>query len=229
MSGGFILRLDQLESYSPRLRLYYQYKADCLPCTTPTIHALLHIADTIEVLGPVWAWWSFPIERECGFQQRSIMSRRFPYVNLDRSLVRQAQLDQITLLYDLSEELGLVPDNTEIEEYLPECKPLFSDRTTVTQTQNTDEGYVLLSPHEPRELDVGTRSKILASLAIQFSTTTDVIDHYLPKKLQEWGKLHISGDDEIVRTSDHTEFDPDASRDATFVRVGCCCGSSGHL
>ena len=126
MSGEFV-GLNWLEPCSPRLRLYYQYKADRLPCTTLTVHALLHIADTIEVLGPVWAWWSFPIERECGFQQRSIMSRRFPYVNLDRSLVRQAQLDQITLLYDLSSELALVPDDTEIEEYLPECKLLFKN------------------------------------------------------------------------------------------------------
>ena len=91
-----------------------------------TIHALLHVTDSIEVLGPVWAWWSFSIEQECGFQQQSIMSRRFPYVNLDQLLVRQTQLDQITLLYDLSRELALAPD-TKIEEYLPECKPLFKN------------------------------------------------------------------------------------------------------
>lgn len=126
MSSKFI-ELNWLEPYSPWLRLYYQYKADRLPCTTLTVHALLHIADTIEVLGPVWAWWSFPIERECGFQQRSIMSRRFPYVNLDRSLVRQAQLDQIALLYDLSGELAPGPDGAEVEEHLPECKPLFKN------------------------------------------------------------------------------------------------------
>ena len=125
--SGKSLELNRLEPYSPRRRLYYQYKAERLPCTTLTIHALLHVADTIEVLGPVWAWWSFPIERECGFQQRSIMSRRFPYVNLDRSLVRQAQLDQIALLYDLNKELAPAPDDTEIEEYLPECEWLFKN------------------------------------------------------------------------------------------------------
>ena len=61
MSGKFV-ELNRLELHSPWLRLYYQYKADRLPCTMLTIHALLHVADTIEVLGPVWAWWSFPIE-----------------------------------------------------------------------------------------------------------------------------------------------------------------------
>ena len=63
---------------------------------------------------------------------------------------------------------------------------------------------------------------MLASLAIQFSTTADVIERYLPQKLQEWGKLCISGDSEIVRASDHAELDPDASRDATFIRVSRC-------
>ena len=58
MSGKFI-ELNRLEPHSPQCRLYYQYKGDRLPCTTLTIHALLHVADTIEVLGLVWVWWSF--------------------------------------------------------------------------------------------------------------------------------------------------------------------------
>ena len=125
--SGKSLELNWLEPYSPRRRLYYQYKAERLPCTTLTIHALLHVADTIEVLGLVWVWWLFPIERECGFQQWSIMSRWFPYMNLDQSLVRQAQLDQIALLYDLNKELAPAPGDTEIEEYLPECEWLFKN------------------------------------------------------------------------------------------------------
>ena len=70
---------------------------------------------------------------------------------------------------------------------------------------------------------------MLASLAIQFSTTTDVIERYLPQELQEWGKLRISGDNEIVRASDHTELGSEASRDATFVRVGRRSNSCGYL
>lgn len=70
---------------------------------------------------------------------------------------------------------------------------------------------------------------MLTSLAIQFSTTADVIERYLPAKVQEWGKLRISGDNEVVRASNHAELEPDASRDATFVRVGLRCGSSGYL
>jgi hypothetical protein len=30
------------------------------------IHALLHIADAIKAMGPVWATWAFPTERACG-------------------------------------------------------------------------------------------------------------------------------------------------------------------
>ena len=70
---------------------------------------------------------------------------------------------------------------------------------------------------------------MLASLAIQFSTTVDVIKQHLPQKLQEWGKLRISGDNEIVRASDHMDLDTDTSRDATFIRVGRCCDLSAYL
>lgn len=84
-------------------RFYYQYKPERLPCMTLTVHALLHVADTIETIGPVWTWWSFPIERQCGRFQRKIKSRKHPYVNLDNYLLQHAQLKQIKMIYNLSD------------------------------------------------------------------------------------------------------------------------------
>jgi hypothetical protein len=55
----------------------------------------------------VWAWWSFPIERECGYLKRAMKSRRFPYSHLANYVVQKAQLEQIKLNYELSEELVL--------------------------------------------------------------------------------------------------------------------------
>ena len=80
-------------------RFYYQYKLERLPCMTLTIHALLHVTDTIETIGPVWAWWSFPIERQCGRFQQKIKSRKHPYTNLDNYLLQDAQLKQIKTIY----------------------------------------------------------------------------------------------------------------------------------
>ena len=64
-----------------------------------TIHALLHIADSIEMVGPVWTYWAFAMERYCGSLQPAIRSRRYPYASLNRYLVDQAHLVHLKLIY----------------------------------------------------------------------------------------------------------------------------------
>ena len=90
-------------------RLYYQYKPDRLPTCPLTIHALLHIADSITALGPVWAYWAFPMERYCGTLQRAIQSRRFPYSSASRFITEMAQLNQIASVYDIAGVPALRP------------------------------------------------------------------------------------------------------------------------
>ena len=36
----------------------------------------VHVANTIETISPVWMWWSFPIEQQCGRLQQKIKSRK---------------------------------------------------------------------------------------------------------------------------------------------------------
>jgi hypothetical protein len=78
-----------------------------------TIHALLHIAPTIRAMGPVWAYWAFPMERYCGDLLRHIKSRRFPYPNINSYVTSCAHLTQITLLYDLHGKLDLLPPKSD--------------------------------------------------------------------------------------------------------------------
>ena len=80
-----------------------------MPACPVTIHALLHIADRIEFVGPVWCYWAFPMERYCNRLKPAIRSRRFPYASLDRFVLEDAQLTQIKAIYNLSEELALRP------------------------------------------------------------------------------------------------------------------------
>jgi hypothetical protein len=77
------------------------------------VHALLHIADSIENAGPVWAYWAFPTERYCGQLQPAIRSRRYPFANIDNHVVATAQLSQIRILYSLEEQLSLKPAKTD--------------------------------------------------------------------------------------------------------------------
>ena len=71
---------------------------------TLTVHGLLHVADTIERIGPVWAWWSFPIERQCGRLQRHITSKRRPFVNLDNYITLAAQFKIAKLIYNITDK-----------------------------------------------------------------------------------------------------------------------------
>lgn len=57
-------------------------------------------------MGPVWCYWAFVMERYCGTLTPDIKSRRFPFASLDRNVLEQAQLTQIGLSYNISEEFN---------------------------------------------------------------------------------------------------------------------------
>ena len=88
-------------------RIYYQLSPDRVSACPVTIHAILHIPDSIEASGPVWVSWAFPTERYCGSLVPAIRSRRFPFPSLDRYIAELAQLTQIKMLYNLEEILSL--------------------------------------------------------------------------------------------------------------------------
>ena len=71
---------------------------------TLMVHGLLHVADMIERIGPVWAWWSFPIERQCGRLQRHIISRHRPFANLDNYITLAAQFKTTKLTYNITND-----------------------------------------------------------------------------------------------------------------------------
>lgn len=87
--------------------LYYKHDPIRVAACPLTIHALLHIAPSIRIMGPVWAYWAFPMERICGDIGRNIRSWRFPYKSIDHYVASHAQLTQVRLLYNLHEELSL--------------------------------------------------------------------------------------------------------------------------
>lgn len=88
-------------------RLYFQDDMDRLPVCTLPLHYLLHIADNIRKLGPVWNYWAFSMERFCGSLGGSIHSRKHPYASLARRVLELAQLFQLKSVYHLMHELDL--------------------------------------------------------------------------------------------------------------------------
>ena len=93
-----------------------------------TTHALLHVADDIKNAGPVWATWTFVMERYAGSLLPAVKSRLNPYGSLAQRVKRLAQLQHIKILYDLDEALDfrqrMWDDDISCKESIIEpCEP----------------------------------------------------------------------------------------------------------
>ncbi|KAF9487453.1 hypothetical protein BDN71DRAFT_1367081, partial [Pleurotus eryngii] len=56
---------------------------------------LLHVASNIRNCGPVWATWTFFMERMCGVLQMGLRSRVQPWANLNKRLLHMTYLSQL--------------------------------------------------------------------------------------------------------------------------------------
>lgn len=80
-------------------------------------------------MGPVWTYWAFPMERICGDIGRNVRSRRFPYKSINHYVASRAQLTQVTLLYNLHDELSLKRPalrERQLDFVSPLCKLTYS-------------------------------------------------------------------------------------------------------
>jgi hypothetical protein len=104
--------------------LYYQNAPERAAACPVTIHALLHVADCIEWLGPIWAYWMFPTERLCSEIPRAAKSRRFPFEAINLHLVNSAHLQSTIIRFQLDLAPPPAP-NTHTRTLSPHlCKSL---------------------------------------------------------------------------------------------------------
>ncbi|KZT72992.1 hypothetical protein DAEQUDRAFT_743254 [Daedalea quercina L-15889] len=191
--------------------IYYQHDSMRLSACPVTIHALLHVADSILLSGPVWASWSFPMERYCGILKPAIRSRRFPFVALDNYVADTAQLAQLKVVYSAAEALGLrspVRDHsTSIPGYIE-----------IDTHALLDDTCALLPPKRvPETLADGLRDKILGCLSTRYDVPGAAVRFLLPQKIARWGKVQILGGGDLIRSSNLGGSRED-SRNASFVR-----------
>ncbi|KAI0073761.1 hypothetical protein K474DRAFT_1649089 [Panus rudis PR-1116 ss-1] len=185
--------------------LYYQQNPSWLATCPVTIHALLHIADSIVAASPVWAYWAFPMERYCGALQPAIRSRRYPYASLNRYVVdHDARMKQIKLRYDLQNELSRGTSSRDNRVIFPNY-----------------ETCSLLTPQETVILTTGQRTQALGGLSTRFTGLDfeDVKRMFVASaKVEEFGRLQIFEDGDQARTSNLGQKKSEDRRDATFVR-----------
>ncbi|KAF8904553.1 hypothetical protein CPB85DRAFT_1376903 [Mucidula mucida] len=175
---------------------YYQHNPVRIAVCPVTVHALLHIADSIRDMGPVWCYWAFPMERYCGQLSPYIPSRRRPFRSLDRYVTESTQLTQLMVIYNLFNLLNLRPLWKQVEGTF--STPLFTKRVT---------------------------NSVCAALATRFSTATKKVKvqtirpHLQLVHIRQWGRVRrIDSDAGDTIRAVLTSTTTDDSRDATFVR-----------
>lgn len=110
-------------------RIYYQHNPDRMQTCPVNVHYLLHIADSIEAVGPISCYWAYPMERFCSFIGASVKSRRFPYTNIARRIRDTAQIRVAKELYDLHNVISFgqtrasTDEELETEKAKADCLP----------------------------------------------------------------------------------------------------------
>ena len=174
-------------------------------------------------MGPVWAYWAFPMERYCGDVVRNIRSRRFPYASINKYITSRAQLTHITLLYDLDEKLCLQPPAShDWNLILHLCTfSFFHASTNLLIYFNLDPLYVPTPPMRSAEsIKHSLWLKLTASLAMRFDVTTQTVRQLIPKESQfiQYGRVYQLEGGDIMHACELNQRQSD-SRDMSFVRV----------
>ena len=91
-----------------------------------TVHGLLHIADGIEAMGPVWAAWAFVMERYCGWlKKRAVRSQKHALASIDNRILEVTQLEMTKMKYGLTKKLSLKPARSRTsKDKFPDCNTL---------------------------------------------------------------------------------------------------------
>ncbi|KAH9849072.1 hypothetical protein C2E23DRAFT_870815 [Lenzites betulinus] len=199
LERGFIKWVQDYED------IYYQHDPQRLSACPLTIHALLHIAQSIRFAGPVWASWAFPMERYCGSLLPAIMNRRYPYACLDRYVLDQARLAHIKLLYGLEEQLSLGQRKT-------------AENDCAVSIPGYDS-CVLLPAKRPFTPSRGLCDKIISCLSTRYTATPAAIRSALPMEVLEWAKIRILNGGDTIRSSTlDAGADSGDGRNASYVR-----------
>ncbi|KAJ1300030.1 hypothetical protein OPQ81_011150 [Rhizoctonia solani] len=186
-------------------QIYYQFDKDRLQTCPVNVHYLLHVADSIEYMGPVWCYWAFPMERFCSFIVNSVKSRRYPYANIDERVLNRARLQIILHKYQL---INKAP-------FTGRKRPEESDGAMLVH------GYplaLLLSPHSTLlRVDRHLRRQIVRYLTTSFEILSDAAKELIPEELEQWGRLRIGNGGDEVHARGYHKLRSDG-RDAAFVR-----------
>ncbi|KZV78954.1 hypothetical protein EXIGLDRAFT_847001 [Exidia glandulosa HHB12029] len=199
--SGFIDWVQTYEEY------FYQNDPKRLSTCVSTVHGLLHIADSIEAMGPVGCYWSFLMERYCSSLRPVIRSRRFPYTGIANHVVDSLYLRQIRLTYDTDKFF----DRRQSED----VTAAVGSREYATPAYPST---VLMGPSSTYELSGPERRKIARHLSVRFNNANaKALEQYVPTAIEAWGKVRRLDGGDTIHAREMVKRRHD-ERDATFVR-----------
>ncbi|EUC62864.1 transposase family Tnp2 protein [Rhizoctonia solani AG-3 Rhs1AP] len=187
-------------------QIYYQFDEERLQTCPVNLHYLLHVVDSIEFLGPIWCYWTYPMERFCSYIGSSVKSRRYPYANIDQRVLNRARLQIILWRYRLYGQAPFVPRKRgKVEVPMRIGSKEYKD-------------ILLLTPHSKMlKVSRTLRRHIIRYLTTSFGVNSHDIEDLIPEELEQWGRFRIDhGGDEFQARGYH-KLRPDG-RDASFVR-----------
>ncbi|CAE6478594.1 unnamed protein product, partial [Rhizoctonia solani] len=193
-------------------KLYFQFKAERLSVCTSTVHALLHVADGIEAMGPVWCYWAYPMERYCGSLLPAIRSRRHPFANIDRRVQDLAMLYHIQQLYHIDLDLS-------------------SRRRRLASSRRDHFGEYehaeLVSRQPDLPLIGDLYNKTMVCLNTRLGTHSDTLGQYIPQSVRQWGKVLRLGGGDLMVARDAIPLN-NGYRDNSFIRYELLVDTLAH-
>jgi hypothetical protein len=203
----------------------YQHKFERLSFCPLTIHTLLHIADSIKAIGPVWCYWAFPMECYCGTLQQSIHSRRFPFASLDHFIIETVQLNQISTLYAVANVLALRAPSGSGSGYIfsdAQCMFIAPEHERCMLTCFSKDLSCVLLPLKSQARPANHLiASIAGALATRFHTDVATVKRHLRNlEIEEWGKVcRVDSDAGDTMIASSLVVPHNDTRDATYVRV----------
>ncbi|KAF8601142.1 hypothetical protein BDV93DRAFT_533718 [Ceratobasidium sp. AG-I] len=211
-------------------RIYYQHDPSRLQTCPVNMHYLLHVAECIESMGPLWCYWAFPMERFCSYLGASVRNRRFPYVNIARRIRDTMTLKIIRESYDLHKDPDLSVSVERSPDCLSECEcfTFFSGAIYLRLKLILDPHALLLTPRYEVQVTNPLLLKITKYLITSFGISPSDAKAYVPKVVPAWGRVRIANGGDLIRAAGSKEHQP-GERDMTFVRYELLHDRNAHL
>lgn len=172
-----------------------------------TVHAWLHLVDYVERSGPLWAYWTWVMERYCSVLSRAITSRKHPYASINRRIMELAALASIRNRYDL-------------QDRLPHYSPMHNPRPLSRFSLDTYPDHHLVGPRLTinfRAVDPSLPRRIAAHIATQVEPQPDDNDvlRLLPPSAEQYAKVELDKGD-LIWTMQYRRRH--GERDRTYVQ-----------